>query len=165
VTSIFIAVLCSWASLHNFFGEGYVTGVHSVLLDRIWQSTFILESLAIICVIVFNYLKRQNIEQFLKLVEMFDQTLVRLSWEGKPGIMKKCTSLMTAFWVSVIVLVVFYTTSAFVVFEDDISSWMSCFKLNVFQLSNSFHLLIAIQFILSVYCIQTRLEVLMENMM
>jgi hypothetical protein len=164
VTSIVIAVLCSWASLHNLFCEGYVTGIQSVLLDRIWQSTFIVESLAIVCVIVFNYLKRQNIENFLKLIEKFDRTLARLSWEGKPGMMNKCNILMAVFWGSVTVLLTFYTTSAFLVFEDDLSPWMSCFKLNVFQLTNSFHLLVAIQFILSVYCIQTRLKVLTENM-
>jgi hypothetical protein len=164
VTSIVIAVLCSWASLHNFIGAAYITGLQSVLLDRIWQTTFLLQNLFAIFVIVFNFLKRQNIENFLIHVEKFDKSLTSLKWEGKSANLKRLKSLMLMFNTSVAVLLIFYTISAFFVFENRLSPWMSCFKLDVFQLTNSFHLLVAIQFVLSVYCIQTRLEVLMENM-
>jgi hypothetical protein len=166
VTSTFIAVICLWAPLQNFLGDGYVTGINSVFLDRIWQLAFLFECLVAIAVILFNFLRQQNIENFLNSIEKFDQTLSKLKWKGKPDTMRWCNSLMAVFIVFVLVVLIYYTIGIFCIFEDlnHLSLEMSCIKVNIFELAHSFLCIVAIQFIMSVYCIYSRLKVLVENM-
>jgi hypothetical protein len=166
VISIVIAVVCLWAPIQNFVGNGYVTGMNLALLDRIWQVAFLFECLVAIGVILFNFSRQQNIENFLNFIEKFDQNLTKSKWKGKPDTMRWCDSLMAVFVTFVLAVLIYYTIGIFYIFEDlnHLSPAMSCIKVNIFGLSHSFLCIVAIQFILSVYCIQTRIKVLVENM-
>jgi hypothetical protein len=163
VTSIVISVLCYWSSLHNFFGKAYDSGVHSSLLDRIWHTTYLLQSIFVTLVIVFNFSRRQNIENFLVILEKFDRSSNSLNFEEKPDT-QWCSTLMIFLNLLNLACMIFQTISGFYIFGDDLSVPMAIYKLDAFQLVLFFHLLVATQFIFSVFCIKTRLTVLMMNM-
>lgn len=160
--SIFSSVLSSWAALSNFYGTIYVTEIRSKLLDRLWQSTFLIESFLMVFTIVFNFWRRENIQNFVTLISKFDQTLYELSWEKKPSTIPWCFRLMVMFNVSTVLGLIYYIISTFFVLEND--RLIQCLKLEIFHLTNAFFLLVGIQFILCVYSVHSRVESLKENL-
>lgn len=154
--SIILCISCSWASLYNFYRK-------SEILERIWQMTFLLQHIFANAVIVLTFLKRKNIESFWKALDNFDQTLIKLKWKYGGDKLAWSSKFVIGFVVAFFLFVIFYSISAFFFFSKEIGEIVKLTKLFIYQITSFFYLLIAIQFMLSVHCIRSRLKALKKN--
>ena len=118
--------------------------------------------LTILLFVIFNFLKRKNVEKFLKLMETFDDHTDKMGWKFRVNHERNYWT--SIFWIDLqfILLSVFYVlqmswvptvTPALLEF---ISMFFYCILSNTFMLTS-------LQFIFSVHCVESRFEILNKN--
>lgn len=142
------ALFVAWLSFH---GTKVETGVKSKLLERIWKNQFMLQNFLATLTVIYNFFKRDHVEQYLRLIFNFDKTVKRIS-----------PSLQSTHWRFSIVALYLISVSVM------IGSYFKlyCFNveyLEVIRLINSmvlyeFYLMISMQFILSSHYVKVRIE-------
>lgn len=66
----------------------YESGLNYRIIESIWRNVYAFQNLSIIPIILFNFIKRKHLENFLQLIEKFDSQMEYLEWENRVGISK-----------------------------------------------------------------------------
>lgn len=140
----------------------YKTGIQSNLLEHLWMCQYTLQHYLATGVVIYSFTKRKHVENFLSLIYSFDQHLENLHWKVQPK--------QNSVWFAVILFVL--STTVMIIYTvtilalDKYNTYLNevqIFRLLNYIVINDFFLLLSIQFISSVYCIDQRLIVLTEN--
>lgn len=143
----------------------YETGVQSSLLEQIWRNLYILKHFLAIFVIIYNFMKRKNVENFLKLIAEFDQTVERLNWKFKVtqfNLLMFAMFVIPAFTIFLYLIVSMY---GFEVYGNiSINYAVAILRTSDYIILTEFYLMLSLQFILSSYCIKKRLTTMITNL-
>ena len=115
-----------------------------------------------ILIIIYNFLKRKNVEKLFKLLETFDDHVEKKEWKFKVNHEQNYWILI--FWIGlhIISLMVAYTlqmswiSTVTLGFKEYIAMVFYCFILKAFFLST-------LQFTFGVHCVASRFDVLNQN--
>lgn len=162
----FIHLMASVIIWFAFFGSlfydilmtGLNFGSRSNILDKIWEELLLLEYFLACVTIIYNFPKRQHIENFLNLIFNFDDTLTRLRW-SRPNANSEF-SVFIVIIASTLFLVI-YSVLTFTL-EKGLYDIHRYIKLINFVSMHLFYLMLSMQFMLGCYCILTRLKVLLK---
>jgi drug/metabolite transporter (DMT)-like permease len=155
--SLALCAGCLWASLINFTQK-------SDLLERISQATFLLQHVFALVLIVINCARRKHIENFWSNIHKFDETLDKFKWKFVGDKLQWCNAFFIGFHLAFVFVVVLYSIGAYFFFFEQNFEVLFMVRALIYQLTSFFYLLIAIQFLLSVKCIKSRLEALEKHL-
>ena len=118
--------------------------------------------ITILIIVIYNFLKRKNVEKFLKLLETFDDLTDKMGWKFR--INHKRVYWTSIFWyfLQLILLSVVYVLkmtwvpTAEHVLKDFIEMFFYCIIINTFVLCS-------LQFIVGVNCVGSRFKILNKN--
>lgn len=143
--------------------DSYKVGIQSNLLESLWQHQFTLQHFLAIGLIVFSFVNREHVENFLSLVHNFDQHVKKLRWKVQPKQMNVWFPVIF-FLLSTVVMTIYTVTvltlNEYKLYFDDETQ---IFRMINYVIMNVFFLMVATQFIMSVACINQRLSVLTGN--
>ena len=118
--------------------------------------------ITILLFIIYNFLKRRNVEKFLKLLETFDDHCEKMGWKFKINHEKNYWSQI--FWIvlSIILLIVVAMTQIYWVsiFGHDLIDFIFMF---IYCFSSKALVLTTLQFVFGVHCVASRFEILNES--
>ena len=116
----------------------------------------------IFLIMIYNFLKRKNIEKFLKLLEKFDDHSEIMGWKYKINHERNYWSSIFWIFISLISLVVVYALQMYWItpvehrFSEFIGMIFYCSMTNTFVLSS-------LQFVFGVQSVASRFEILNQN--
>ena len=118
--------------------------------------------LTIPLIVIYNFLKRKNVEKFLKLLETFDDHTDKMGWKFKINHERNYWTLI--FWIvlQIVLLIVvfllqfFWVPTVEHVLKDYINSLYYCIITNTF-------ILCSLQLIYGAQCVESRFEILNKN--
>ena len=118
--------------------------------------------ITILLFIIYNFLKRRNVEKFLKYLETFDDHCEKMGWKFKINHEKNYWSQI--FWIvlSIILLIVVAMTQIYWVsiFGHDLIDFIFMF---IYCFSSKALVLTTLQFVFGVHCVASRFEILNES--
>lgn len=156
-----------WFQLQPRSKKYYDIGVESRLLDALNQYQYLLQYFLIIPTIIFNFIRRNNVESYLKLICDIDHHLERLDWKFKVKPFSPFIGILL--FISPLITVTIYLVSEYFYYFQLIIS--TEFFVNVlldylsYILLMEFYFMLSIQYILSVYFIHVRMSVLTLNIL
>lgn len=155
---IWIALFCrQWKASHDIPVE---VGARSFILDNLWLYNYLFQHLLAIVTVIFNFIKRQHVGKFLWLVYSFDHKVHQLGWKFNvehSRIFNPCFILATFVFNLVYIIT---TVFIFDLYKDRNFEMWNLFNLLSYVVITEFYLVLYMQFILSTYCIYTRLKAL-----
>ena len=113
-------------------------------------------------ILIYNFLKRKNVEKFLKLLKTFDDHTDKMGWKFKVNHERVYWTSIFWFFLQFILLSVAYVLQmAWVaavehVLKDFIEMFCYCIITNTF-------ILCSLQFIFGVHCVESRFKILNKN--
>lgn len=141
------------------------TGFQSSMLDCLWQYQFMIQHFLAVFVIIFNVLKRRNIEKLLLKLSEFDKRTQKLDWKYKakdlnpfimPAIIVCSSTLMTTY----------LTIGRFTIdiYKSLVTThWLYAAVALDYVWIQQFFFALSLEFVLSVWSIKTRLKALTKN--
>lgn len=142
----------------NTITDGSNYGSESIALDKLWAALSIVQNFLIVLAVIYNFLKRKNIERFMKSIFEFDKMLGQLQWQHKVKQFKP----LIAVGIFAAPLVV-YSTYTLLTADDYAEFWLFSSGNSIIIVVHEFNLFLSAQFILSVCCIIFRLHSLSRN--
>lgn len=148
-----------------FWGCGILASLHSIadkteMIERLYQVTFLLQQIITIFCVIFNFLKRDNVEKLWKIVHEFDEAVVKLNWKTFEHKFRLCNYFLVLFYSIFVGFIFYYNFSAL----DHVNKEFLLFKMIIFQSTNQFCLLIVFRFILSVQFVSSGLKTLGDSL-
>lgn len=134
------------------------SGLKSTILDQLWQILFLIQYFFACITIIYNFLKQHHVEKLLGLIFKFDDSLARLRW-SRPNANSEI-SIFVVFIASTLFIAV-YSVITFTLDVGLYETFEYIRMISFFSL-HQFYLMLSMQFILSCYCILTRLKVLLN---
>lgn len=154
-----------WVSCNNFEENTQETGVDSVLLDMLWKYQFILQHVFAIITILFNFVKRKNIENCLKSLFNFDQMLQRFGFGHK--VMHSRYLIVIFYMISLMAVLLHQFISVYI--KDGYGApgnfaveLIKVMRIVAYIAVVEFYLLISMQFILSTHYVDVRLKLMIK---
>lgn len=148
--------------LLSYQEDDFDSGVQSKLLDNLWKFQYATQQISAIFVLIFHFIKRSNMENFLVCVSEFDKNMDRLNWYFKRihfrFILPICCGVSTS-------LLLIYEIIAFCIL-DIYGPFDNFSKLKVivsFIFIIEFYLLLSLQFFMNTYYIKIRLKALRQH--
>ena len=116
----------------------------------------------ILLIVIYNFLKRRNVEKFLKLLKTFDDHTDKMGWKFKINHERNYWTLI--FWIVlhiilfsiVYILRMFWVQDSEPILEEIINMFCYCIITNAFMLCS-------LQFIFGAQCVESRFEILNKN--
>lgn len=140
----------------------YFQTSESKLLDRLWKYQYLIQNFFAVFTVIFNFIMRKYVESFLKCIHNFDLTFERYNWSF--GVTHSKYFIVFIFTCSVLMESTFTVFAVFVLgFYDGVNASETIFQTVSFIIVLEFYLMISMQFILSTFCIFTRLNALVMN--
>lgn len=162
ILSVAVWIIMTSIEIASKSGFTYTVGIQSKLLESLWQYQFTCQRFLATFTVIYSFVKREHVENFLTLIHSFDQHLVKLQWKVQPR-------QMNAWFPVNIFLLSSLVNVSYTVFLLTLDGFSQIFNvvqgvvlLNYF-IVNEFFLMVSMQFIMSVNCINQRLNVLLEN--
>lgn len=152
---IFIWIAIIVFQVFTWPAELTITDVRSTILDRLWQYQYFIQHGLTIVIILFNFVKRKSVENYLQLLERFDRMVEELGWKHKAKAIST-SSAATFFVISVLFFITYMSLSWFLIANNIIYILIFIFILDFF-------LMLAMEFILSTYFIYTRLNAMLSS--
>ena len=127
-----------------------------------YRFIYIFQYLAILLVIIYNFLKRRNIEKFLKLMETFDDHTDKMGWKFKINHERNYwTSIFWIFLHFILLCTVYFLRMYWVqdsepILEEFINMFCYCIITNTY-------IWCSLQFIFGAQCVESRFEILNKN--
>lgn len=144
----------------HFSSFAYDTGVQSSLLDILWQYQFVLQHIFATAIVIFQFVQRKRVENFLKLIYKFDRAVENMNWRFK--VVHRSNILLICNIISAVLVIGFQFMGVVKgVYKDH--SYAEVINLIAFAVITDFHFVVLMQFIFSVYCIYARFRALMRN--
>lgn len=166
IFSIFVWIFLSWITWRNFEVNNMDTGVQSKFLDGLWKDQYKLQHILPIFTILFNFLKRKNIENFLKLIFNFDQTMQRVSNNFNVR-HSRCLILglylTSAFGIMIQQIIMVYYRNIYGVYGSFDVEVTKILRIFTYFAISEFYFMISMQFIMSVWYINVRLTTLTKH--
>lgn len=104
--------ICKVMLLEEYKTYHVATGIQGKVLDELWKHQYTLQHFLGFFVIIRNFLKKKNIENLLRLISNFDESIEKLQWNFKPK--DKCISISVfVFFVAFLMMTVFSFTAIF----------------------------------------------------
>lgn len=155
-------VYMTWVEHASRGTEQYEVGIQSNLLESIWKYQFTIQHFLAIGLVIFSFIKWKHVDNLLILIHFFDLHLQNLQWEFQPK--------QNNVWFPVVFfLLSLVVTTSFTLFlttngdYGNITNIMQGLRVFNYLLINIFFLIVSMNFILSVSCINQRLVILTEN--
>lgn len=163
----FLASVCLWSGLiwmqvFRDMHKTYKSGIDSPILDSLWRYQFIIQHFFALVVVIFNFWHRESTGKFLKIIFDFDQKIKILRWndERRSKIFERS---IIAFAIGFLILMIYVA-----IFSMKNSSTLELsamvYNLFNFNLLVTFYVLLALQFIVGVYCVRSRLAKINDNL-
>ena len=117
------------------------------------------QHITILIIVIFNFLKRKNVEKFLQLLKTFDDHTDKMGWKFRVNHERNYWTSITWFFLQFILLSVAYALQLALVsavehvLKDYIDVFIYCVISNAFMLCS-------LQFIFGVHCVESRFEIL-----
>lgn len=150
------ATILQWK---NYKENTFRTGVQSKLLDQLWQYQYLLQHFFAIFIVAYNFMKRKFIQELFQLVSNFDVKMERLNWRYK---VSHSRNLSFCFILATFASITLYEVSRIYV-NGAVVDMFIILRYISYVVIYEFFLLLSMQFILSTYCIYTRLKSLCLN--
>lgn len=135
------------------------SGIQSKFLDQLWRYQYMLQYFSIPFVVIYSFCKRKHVEDFLKFILDFDQSVSRLGWKFKVSHSPVVSSIL-----ALAPLVVLIAEECYFVFIADVFvnqyPWV---HMILYGIVTEFFAMLSIQFIMSCYCIYSRLNAFTKN--
>lgn len=158
--SITIYLSLNVSEFQHFHEYNYDTGIQSHLLDQLWQYQYLLQHVLATSIVIFHFLKRKNVEKYLRLISKFDRMIQGMGWRFKVMTTPNCYLMFII--VSVVMLWTFQIIALSIDIYGEIN-FIVIVKILSFTTINEFFFMIVLQFVLSTYCVYARLICLMKN--
>lgn len=148
--------------VETYNSNRYKSGINFKIVDSLWMNNYAYQNLTILVIIVFNYLKRKNVENFLRFISTFDRRIIKLGW-----LPAKQTSALSYIILAAALVLTILTMRAVAMAWRGIDTWE---KFNDYIKSVSFAQILAIYFMMNMVfigsccCISSRLTALINNM-
>lgn len=163
----FVAAIVVWLIMTSIeiaskSGPEYTVGVQSKLLESLWQYQFTFQHFLATSIVIYNFVNRKHAESFLSLLHSFDQRLTKLQWK----VQTKSRSVwfpVNLFLLSTLLNVSYTILILALDGFSQIYNFMQVLVIINYFIVNEFFLMMSMQFIMSVNCINQRLNVLTEN--
>lgn len=162
LVQLIVWILLTWMETQSKHAQGYTSGIQSNLVERVWQFQYLFQHYIAVFIIVYSLAKRNHIEKFLSQVFTFDQHLKCLNWRTQIKQQNKYYPLS----VFVIATGSVSTLMIVLVAKDDQNNYedlVSYIRIFSYIMIDGFFLMISLQFILSVRCINDRLAAIYDN--
>ena len=120
------------------------------------------QNITTLLIIIFNFLKRRNIEKFLKLLETFDDHCEKMGWKFKVNHEKNYWS--SIFWIVISLILFICVTTYHNIWVPPVPpNLMDYINMICYGFLANALILSSLQFIFSVHSVASRFEVLDEN--
>lgn len=165
-----VLTICIWIAMtvistQNFEQTAQVSTGQTKILDRLWQCQHLLQNFFGIFLVLYSFIKRKRVENFLRHISSYDKMIENLGW-------KKCarssnwryfpTLLYLMAAMTILVGQVFAIFGYELYFDKD-SEAVIFIKIIAYIILTEFYLMTALKFILSTLCIHDRLRALKES--
>ena len=153
--------LCFYYNFLNIDDSTYSPGEKSILIYGFFFF-YHFQYITIVLIMIFNFLKRGNVEKFLKYLKTFDDHSEKMEWKFKVNHEQNYWRFIFWIVISLIILIVVYVMQIFWVpsvppeFSEYIDNIFYCIVTNAF-------VLISLQFIFGVQSVASRFEILNQN--
>lgn len=137
--------------------------VDSNLLEQILQYQYLVQHFLAILAVVYNFSKRQHVQTFLMFVFNFDQKVDQLDWKFK--VQHSRNRIPCFLFVTFVTLMIYPIATVYTdgYYKDLRNDQFLIFNFISYAAIYEFYLMLSMQFILSTYCIYTRLKALRQN--
>lgn len=160
-TAMWIAL--TWLTFNTVQSDDTTLAVQSKLLERLWTYQYELQFILASVTIVFNFMKRKHVENFMDLIFTFDQLMSSLDWRFEASYSKYLVFVLQLD--SMIFFMTYQCVSIFV-FKAYGEIEYTTIKVVVMMFSYTamieIYLMLSIQFIMSTYYIKIRLNALIR---
>lgn len=164
VVAVVIWIILIYVQLGLYDGLKFETGIQSSFLERLWKYQYILQHYLAIAVIIFSYLKREHVENYLKQIFTFDQIVEKLNWRVK--VVHSRMHVLLFYLISML-MILFYMIFAIHIYgiygKISMNPVTMTVKFIQYIVMNEFVLIVSLQFILSTHCIKSRLTAILQN--
>jgi 7tm Chemosensory receptor len=164
-----------WLSLNYFQlkvgNKTEFSGVSSNLLDQLWVNQYLIQHFFATFTVIYSFIKQKHVEKFLALIHKFDESVVKFQ-EWPHRVTHSRYYVLSVFSFCMIVMSIFILLAFFV--AQPKWSWaekntaqvdlVAIARTFVYVIVTEVYLMLSMQFILSVYCISSRLRAIMSNM-
>lgn len=157
--SIIIWILFTVIQTSRFKSEVMDSGVKSKFLDRLWKYQYLFQYYLVTFTVIFNLMKRQHVERFLKFIFNFDEILFRYGCELKPANIRP-SIVFVVFIVSVTMTSTYMTI--FTILDGELKLYHIIESLAYISVTE-FFFVISLQFVCSAFCVYYRLKALTKN--
>jgi len=149
-----------------YFMSTYNSGFNSSFINGNYVILFYFENCFISILILLQHFTRKHIIRFIKNIQMFDEKLSSFKWKFQVIHSSFYYSLFIFFHITIVVLYIAFDVIPQVNSESFVSEMMYIFRMVTSSFSctcSIFYVVVNCQFILSSYCILTRLKALNKN--
>lgn len=165
VLTIFIWIAMTVMATQNFEQTAEVSSGQSKILDRLWQYQHLLQNFFGSFLVLFSFVKRKRVENFLMHISTYDKMIENLGWKkgvrsSKWRYFPTLLYLMAA--MTILVGQVFAIFGYELYFAKD-GEAVIFVKIIAYIILTEFYLMTALKFILSTFCIHDRLRALKES--
>ena len=162
-----VFILTYWILQNILYFETQVTydsGLKFRIIESIWRTVFAFQYLCTIPIILFNFIKRKHLENFLQLIEKFDAQMEVLEWENKVKI-SAFFSLMPFYPIPILIcnntmILIFELSENFYLHP----TYVYHVKFIAYLTITEMFFIICYIFVFSCNCISKRIDLLVENM-
>lgn len=142
----------------------YDSGLNFKIIESIWRTVFAFQHLCTIPIILFNFIKRKHLENFLRLIEKFDAQMELLEWENRVKI-SKFFSLMPFYPIPLLIcnnimILIFEFSENFYLHP----AYVYHIRFIAYLTITEMFFIICYIFVFSCNCITRRIDMLIENM-
>lgn len=143
--------------------DEYSSEIQFKVLDNLWRNQYLFQIICTTPIIIFNFIKRNSLEVFLKQIHQFDELLYRLNWKFQVQHSKKLSVIILLFPIILVVYILVlaenyldgYVVRDILIFSICNTGYITI--MNIFFVIN-------VLFIGSCYCVLTRLDALLKNL-
>lgn len=160
-----LSLICSLFAIGIALSEPSFEGSFvSSIVESGWHYQYQLETILVLPLMIFNYIKRGHVEAFLAKVHEFDETMAQMNWMSpKPLHSQSRRYLAMGLVVSSILLLLLFQCAAMATFFEYENGLLASVRALVFLAVTEFYLLISFQFIFGTLSIYRRFSALNMN--
>lgn len=167
---LFFASLCLWCGMiwmqaFRKMNNTYVSGIDSPILDSLWRYQFVFQHFSGLTIVIFNFYHRQSVVKFLKIISDFDEKIKNLKLINVHS-SKIFKRYVIAFLIGLVLLLCY--GAAFSINNNlrthSLDAYTLTYNLFNFYFILIFYVLLSLQFIITVYCVRSRLTKIIENL-
>jgi uncharacterized membrane protein len=76
-------IYINFIHIRTYDNRRYKLGIKFKIVDSLWVNCYFLQNLSVLVILIFNFVKRKSVENFLKSIHEFDVQIHKLGWSFK----------------------------------------------------------------------------------